>query len=101
MSVDSRNIKDPCFQVEEWMKPTSKLKGSGSLYYRAVDKQGKTVDFYLSKKRDKNAAQCFFKQAIKCSGLPTKVNIDRCSANYAALQNINEGLSQGRKINIT
>ncbi len=37
-----------------------KMKGQWHYLYRAVDKFGKTIDFYLSKIRDKKAAKCFF-----------------------------------------
>jgi transposase-like protein len=33
--------------------------------YRAVDKSGKTVDFYLSRRRDVNAAKAFLRKAMK------------------------------------
>jgi transposase-like protein len=36
-----------------------KLRGEWVYLYRAVDKAGKTIDFYLSEKRDVNAAKPF------------------------------------------
>ena len=33
--------------------------------YRAVDKQGKTVESYLSRTRDVTAAKAFFRKALK------------------------------------
>ncbi|MBM3758230.1 MAG: DDE-type integrase/transposase/recombinase, partial [Acidobacteria bacterium] len=33
--------------------------------YRAVDKAGETVDFYLSRRRDVNAAKAFLRKAMK------------------------------------
>jgi transposase len=39
-----------------------KVKGQWRYLYRAVDKQGQTVDFLLSKNRDKAAAIRFFKK---------------------------------------
>ncbi len=39
------------------MKPTSKLKDSGSKCNRAVDSDGNTLDFLLSAKRDAAAAE--------------------------------------------
>ncbi len=41
--------------------------------YRAVDKEGKTVDFLLMAKRDKAAALRFFEKAMKANGAPEKV----------------------------
>ena len=40
-----------------------KVKGDWKYLYRAVDKQGKTVDFLLTAKRDKAAALRFFQRA--------------------------------------
>ncbi|MEO6563857.1 MAG: IS6 family transposase, partial [Nitrosospira sp.] len=40
-----------------------KVKGVWKYLYRAVDKQGQTVDFLLSAKRDKEAARQFFDKA--------------------------------------
>ncbi|EGU40614.1 ISSod8, transposase, partial [Vibrio ichthyoenteri ATCC 700023] len=54
-----------------------KIKGEWWYYYRAVDKFGDVVDFYLSKERDEKAAQAFLRKAIKTNGLPDKVVIDK------------------------
>jgi len=42
-----------------------KVKGAWKYLYRAVDKEGKTVDFLLTAKRDKAAAMRFFDQAMR------------------------------------
>jgi len=42
-----------------------KIKGRWTYLYRAVDKQGKTVDFLLRAKRDVAAAKAFFRRAFK------------------------------------
>ena len=39
-----------------------KVKGDWHYLYRAVDKEGNTIDFMLSKKRDKQAAKRFSKR---------------------------------------
>ena len=41
-----------------------KVKGRWTYLYRAVDKQGRTVDFLLSAKRDVAAAKRFFEKAM-------------------------------------
>ena len=41
-----------------------KVKGQWKYYYRAVDKQGETIDFLLTAKRDKRAALRFLRKAI-------------------------------------
>jgi len=40
--------------------------------YRAVDKEGNTIDFLLCKNRDTEAAKGFFKKAIENNGVPLK-----------------------------
>ena len=45
-----------------------KVKGVWKYLYRAVDKEGKTIDFLLTAKRDKAAAMCFFEKAIQDNG---------------------------------
>ena len=68
------------------------MNGRWLYLYRAIDKYGDTVDFFLSEKRDIEVAKIFFKKAIKSSGKPLKINIDKSGANTAALNNINEEL---------
>ncbi len=69
-----------------------KIKGEWWYYYRAVDKSGDVVDFYLSKERDEKAAQAFLRKAISTNGLPKKVVIDKSGANALALHNMNVNL---------
>jgi putative transposase len=66
-----------------------KVKGQWTYLYRAIDKYGNTIDFMLSEHRDEVAATAFFKQAVDHNELPTKVVIDKSSANNAGLENIN------------
>tara|TARA_Y100000588_G_scaffold385451_1_gene478868 strand:+ start:2054 stop:2371 length:318 start_codon:yes stop_codon:yes gene_type:complete len=41
-----------------------KVKGKWVYYYRAVDKFGNVIDYYLRPKRDEAAANVFMKKAI-------------------------------------
>ncbi len=66
-----------------------KVKGQWTYYYRAVDKQGHTIDFLLTATRDRQAARRFFKKAIKQNGKPSLVNIDQSGANTAGLKLVN------------
>ena len=58
-----------------------KVKGVWKYLYRAVDKEGKTVDFLLTARRDKAAALRFFEKAMKANGVPEKVAMDKSGAN--------------------
>jgi len=66
-----------------------KHKGKDVYLYRAIDKQGDTLEFMVSPKRDEKAARKFFKKTIGKHGLPEKVNVDKSGANEAALLTIN------------
>jgi len=66
-----------------------KVKGVWKYLYRAVDKQGKTVDFLLTAKRDMAAAKRFFDKAIEANGDPDRVAMDESGVNKAAIDAIN------------
>ena len=53
-----------------------KVKGKRVYLYRAVDKAGQTVDFYLSEHRDVATAKTFFRRAILHNGTPKKITLD-------------------------
>ena len=52
-----------------------KVKGVWK-YLHSVDKEGKTVDFLLTVKRDKAAVNRFFKKAMRHNGDPEIVTMD-------------------------
>lgn len=66
-----------------------KVKGKWVYLYRAVDKEGNTIDFMLSTKRDKASARSFFDKAIVSHDVPAKVTIDKSGSNKSALDSIN------------
>jgi putative transposase len=54
-----------------------KIKGQWHYLYRCIDRDGNLVDVMLSKHRDMDAAQRFFKQALEiASNAPLKVTTD-------------------------
>ncbi|MET3140000.1 putative transposase [Undibacterium sp. GrIS 1.2] len=71
-----------------------KVKGQWKYLYRAVDKQGMTMDFLLTAKRDMAAAKRFFNKAMGANGDPDKVAMDESGANKAAIDAINIGRVQ-------
>ncbi len=75
-----------------------KVKGEWKYYYRAVDKQGQTIDFLLTATRDTKAALRFLKKAIGQNGKPSLVNIDQSGANHAGLQQFNRDYKKRIKI---
>ena len=75
-----------------------KVQGEWMYQYRAVDKEGRTVDFLFSKQRDRKAAKKFFLQSISTNGRPEKVNIDKSGANKAGLEDVNKDLPEQEKI---
>jgi putative transposase len=58
--------------------------------YRVVDKKGNTVDFLLTKRRSKLAANKFLIKAISNNGSPRLINIDKRGANREAIRTYNK-----------
>jgi len=63
-----------------------KIKGKWYWYYRAVDKEGDIIDFFLSERRNTTAAKRFLIKAINRNGKPIKINIDKSGANTAGIK---------------
>jgi transposase-like protein len=76
-----------------------KIKGRWTYLYRAVDSEGKTVDFLLRAKRDVAAAKAFFRRAFKTQGrLPRAITLDGYQASSRAVK---EFLGEHRRGNRT
>lgn len=75
-----------------------KIRGEWKYLYRAVDKQGNTVDFLLTARRDKKAARRFLNKAIGSSDKPSLINIDKSGANTAAIKQYNNDENKRVKI---
>src|SRR5581483_5372083 len=67
-----------------------KIKGKAAYLYRAVDKEGHTIDFLLTPNRDREAAEAFLHKAVRSQGLPEKITIDKSGSNTAAITHYNK-----------
>ena len=65
-----------------------KVTGQWKYLYRAVDRDGDTVDFLLTAKRDMAAARRFLERAINLHDVPEKITIDKSGANTAAIESV-------------
>jgi transposase-like protein len=63
----------------------SKIRGKWGYLYRGVDKDGQTIDVFLSARRDIAAAQRFLQQAIEKRGRPQKITLDGYAASHEAV----------------
>ena len=100
LSNEFRNKKKPVGGSWRMDETNVKVKGKWCYQYRAVDKEGNSIDCILSEKRDKKAAIRFFMKSIRSSGKPIKINIDKSGSNTAAITEINSYLPKSEKIEI-
>ena len=65
-----------------------KVKGKWTYLYRAVDKDGNTLDFLLGAKPDARAASRFFKKILKAdqTQTPGLINVDKNPALSCSLE---------------
>jgi IS6 family transposase len=67
-----------------------KIKGKWTYFYRAIDKHGDTLDWMLSKNRNKKAAKRFFKKVLSNQHVvdPRVVNVDKSPTFPPALSEL-------------
>ncbi len=69
-----------------------KVKGEWTYLYRAIDKRGDTLDFYLSRTRNIKAAKRFLGKVLKNHKYPRVINTDKNPTYTAAIEDLkNEG----------
>src|SRR5262245_47037630 len=67
-----------------------RVKGEWKYLYRAVNREGQTIDFLLTPQRDRAAAEAFLHKAIRAQGTPEKITIDKNGSNTAAIMHYNK-----------
>jgi transposase-like protein len=78
-----------------------KIKGRWTYLYRAVDSEGKTVDFLLRAKRDVAAAKAFFRRTFKTQGrLPRAITLDGYQASHRAAREFLGEHRRGKRTNL-
>ncbi|MEK4605484.1 IS6 family transposase [Bacillus sp. FSL L8-0099] len=65
-----------------------KVKGEWCYLYRAIDKEGYTLDIQLRKKRNHQAAYTFMKRLVKVFGEPTVLTTDKAPALLCAFNKL-------------
>jgi transposase-like protein len=78
-----------------------KIRGKWVYLYRAVDREGNTVDFRLSARRDTAAAKAFFRKAIKSQESPPgTITLDGYAASHRAVREMKTAgeLPNGTKV---
>lgn len=58
-----------------------RVKAEWRYLYRAVDRDGNTIDFLLRAHRDRTAARRYFEKSTAWNGAPDTVTIDKSGAN--------------------
>lgn len=98
-----RNMHRRKFKVgDSWRMDETYIKvgGKDRFLYRAIDKEGNTVDFLLTKRRQRMSAQKFFNKAIGNNGRPGVINIDKSGSNYSAIRAVNKRAHSVKKIKV-
>jgi transposase-like protein len=88
---------NPSWRIDE---TAISVRGRNHYLYRAVDKQGKSVDALLRADRGVEAAQAFFQKAVATQGSrwPQKVNLDGNAASHRALRLLSKADSRWRSV---
>ena len=77
-----------------------KVRGTWMYLYRAVDKAGKTVDFYLSRKRNVAAAKAFLRKAMRGQRTPTKITLDAYAASHRAVADLKKSGELPKRVKV-
>ena len=77
-----------------------KVNGRWTYLYRAVDKQGRTVDFRLSERRDVAAAKAFFRKSMKHHGAPRVITLDAYAASHRAVRELKSDGKMPKRVRV-
>jgi transposase-like protein len=93
-------IRSSGWRILEDGRDLYKVGGRWVYLYRAVDKAGGTVDFFLSRNRDVNAAKTFLRSAMKNARKPTKIRLDAYAASHRAVREMKETDELSKRVRV-
>jgi transposase-like protein len=82
------------------MRLTFELRANGCIYIGPSIKAGQTVDFYLSGKRDVNAAKAFLRKAMKEQRVPAKITLDAYAASHRAIADLKKNQELPKRVKV-
>lgn len=94
VAIEAHKRKRPGAVSRRMDETYIEVRGQWMYLYRAVDRDGKTLDFMLSERRNTAAATLFFAKALASSGIPLKIVIDKSGANGAGIKGVNKILKR-------
>ena len=74
--------------IHRWTIKIVPIPAAWKYLYRAVDRDGHTIDFVLRAHRDCAAARRFLERSIDLHDVPEKITINKSGANTAAIEGI-------------
>jgi len=84
--IRKRRIQQRCYSQWRWHvdEVFVRINGINHYLWRAVDHEGKVLEVFASKRRDRKAALAFLKRAMKRYGRPNSIVTDRLRSYRAA-----------------
>ena len=88
--IRKRRVHDASYSRWRWHLDEVFVGINGKTYYlwRAVDHEGKVLEFFATKRRDRRAALKFLKRTMKRYGLPRTIATDRLGSYATAMKEI-------------
>lgn len=81
-------------------EPYMRVKGGWMYLYRAVDQEGKTVDFYLSRKRDGHASKAFLRNSIRSQRISARITLGAYAASRRAVNEWKESGELPKRVSV-
>jgi putative transposase len=88
--IRKRRVHQQCYSQWRWHVDEAFVRINGKMFYlwRAVDHEGKVLEVFATKRRDRHAALAFLKRVMKRYGRPGTIVTDRLRSYGAAMKEI-------------